>query len=182
MRQRRRQNGAVLVISLIFLLVMTLIGVAAMQGVTLEEKMAGNMRSGEIAFQAAEAALREGEEWIMDINLYDPPTAVSSCSNNPCLLWQRGQLTDYLAQKNSSWWLIHGREYGEAGTQEIAQASMDPRYVIEYLGYDPANTIVDTDERAHHIGPHFYRVTAVGFGSDTAARRVLQTTVRTYKY
>ncbi|MDN5872575.1 MAG: PilX N-terminal domain-containing pilus assembly protein, partial [Nitrococcus sp.] len=69
MRQRQTQSGAVLVVSLLFLLVMTLIGITAMQGVSLEEKMAGNARGGTLALQAAEAALREGEEWVMDIDL-----------------------------------------------------------------------------------------------------------------
>jgi type IV pilus assembly protein PilX len=55
------QSGAVLVVSLIMLLLLTLIGVTAMQSTSLEEKMAGNMRDRSIAFQAAEAALRQGE-------------------------------------------------------------------------------------------------------------------------
>ena len=56
-----RQQGSALIISLIILLLMTLIGVTAMQTTTLEERMTGNMRDSNIAFQAAEAALREGE-------------------------------------------------------------------------------------------------------------------------
>lgn len=58
---RDRQRGAVLFVSLVILLVMTLIGVTAMQTTTLEEKMAGNMRDMNLAFQAAERALRAGE-------------------------------------------------------------------------------------------------------------------------
>ncbi len=59
-----RQRGAVLIVSLIFLLLMTLIGVTAMQTTTLQERMAGNMRDQNLAFQAAEAALRQGEVWL----------------------------------------------------------------------------------------------------------------------
>ncbi len=58
----RHQSGAVLIISLIMLLLLTLIGVTASQVTTLEEKMAGNMRDKNLAFQAAESALREAEE------------------------------------------------------------------------------------------------------------------------
>lgn len=57
----RRQRGAILVVSLIMLLVMTLIGVTAMQNTIMEQRMAGNTRDVNLAFQAAEAALREGE-------------------------------------------------------------------------------------------------------------------------
>ncbi|MFN2309885.1 MAG: PilX N-terminal domain-containing pilus assembly protein [Gammaproteobacteria bacterium] len=63
-RQPARQRGAVLIISLIFLLLMTLIGVTSMQSTTLQERMAGNTRDRNLAFQAAEAGLREGEAWL----------------------------------------------------------------------------------------------------------------------
>lgn len=58
------QNGAALIISLIFLLLMTLIGVTSMQTTTLEERMAGNTRDRTLALQAAEAGLRQGETWL----------------------------------------------------------------------------------------------------------------------
>lgn len=60
----RQQRGAVLVVSLIFLVVLTLIGVAAMQSTVLEEKMAGNVKDRNLAFQVAESAVREAEGYI----------------------------------------------------------------------------------------------------------------------
>jgi type IV pilus assembly protein PilX len=55
------QTGVVLVISLIILLLLTIIGLTAMQTTALEEKMAGNLRDKSLAFQAAESALRSAE-------------------------------------------------------------------------------------------------------------------------
>ncbi|MDO6513885.1 MULTISPECIES: PilX N-terminal domain-containing pilus assembly protein [Neptuniibacter] len=55
------EKGAVLVIALIFLLILSLIGVSSMQGTTMQEKMSGNLRDHYSAFNAAEAALRDGE-------------------------------------------------------------------------------------------------------------------------
>ena len=55
------QSGAVLIISLVMLLLLTLIGTTSMQSTSLEEKMVGNMRDQNIAFQRAEAVLRAGE-------------------------------------------------------------------------------------------------------------------------
>lgn len=52
------QQGAALVLSLIFLVLLTILGVSASTMTTLEEKMAGNTRDRIIAFQAAEAAMR----------------------------------------------------------------------------------------------------------------------------
>ena len=57
----RRQSGAVLVIGLIILVVLTLLGVQGMRTNVAQERMASNMRERNLAFQAAEAALRQGE-------------------------------------------------------------------------------------------------------------------------
>lgn len=63
----RRQSGAVLVVTLVFLLVVTLIAVGSMRSTTLEEKMAGNTRDRNLAFQAAESGIREAEAFIDSI-------------------------------------------------------------------------------------------------------------------
>lgn len=55
------QKGAVLVIGLIILVVLTLLGVQGMRTNVAQERMAANMRERNMAFQAAEAALRVGE-------------------------------------------------------------------------------------------------------------------------
>lgn len=60
----RRQRGAVLLVSLVFLLLLTLLGVSSMQNATLQEKMASSVTMRNISFQAAEAALRSGEASI----------------------------------------------------------------------------------------------------------------------
>jgi len=49
-----RQSGAVLVVSLVILTVLTLIGVASMSGSTLELKVASNSQQHDTAFQAAQ--------------------------------------------------------------------------------------------------------------------------------
>ena len=61
-----KQKGSVLVISLIILVAMTLIGITAMRTSVMQEKMAGNMRNKELAFQAAEATLREAEQYVQN--------------------------------------------------------------------------------------------------------------------
>jgi type IV pilus assembly protein PilX len=56
-----RQRGVVLVISLLMLLVLTVLGLAATRSTALEERMTANQNDKEVAFQSAEAALRYGE-------------------------------------------------------------------------------------------------------------------------
>ena len=55
------QQGAILAMCLIFLVVLTVIAVGSMETTILEERMAGNMQDYNVAFQAAERALEVGE-------------------------------------------------------------------------------------------------------------------------
>lgn len=57
----RSQRGVALLVVLIILLLATLIGLAAMRGTLLQERMTANLYDRSIAFQAAERALREAE-------------------------------------------------------------------------------------------------------------------------
>ncbi len=59
------QTGAALITGLIFLVVLTMIGITAARMSTLEERMSGNMRDRSIAMQAAERALRDAEQDIL---------------------------------------------------------------------------------------------------------------------
>lgn len=55
------QRGVALAVVLILLLIMTLLGLASMRGTLMEERMTSNQLDRSFSFQAAEAALREGE-------------------------------------------------------------------------------------------------------------------------
>ena len=57
----KNEEGILLVTSLVLLVVLTLIGIVAMQSSTLQERMAGNVEQRDIAFQSAESGLRAGE-------------------------------------------------------------------------------------------------------------------------
>lgn len=57
----QKQHGLALPLTLILLLVMTLIGIATLRSTTMEENMTANSRLRQVAFNAAESALREAE-------------------------------------------------------------------------------------------------------------------------
>ena len=63
----KQQQGAVLIMALLLLLIMTLLGVSAMQGSVMDERMAGNMHDHNMAFQAAESGLRDGGDWLLSL-------------------------------------------------------------------------------------------------------------------
>jgi len=57
----RAEHGMALILALIFLLVLTILGVGAMQNTLLQERMAGNYAERNQAFQMAELAVRSVE-------------------------------------------------------------------------------------------------------------------------
>lgn len=58
------QRGVVLPIVMILMVILAVLAVSGMDDTAMQERMAGNLRDREIAFQAAESALRMGEGWI----------------------------------------------------------------------------------------------------------------------
>ncbi len=58
------QRGAALLTALVFLVILTLLGIGVYSTTTSEEKMARNFRDKEIAMQSAEAALNEAKMLI----------------------------------------------------------------------------------------------------------------------
>jgi len=62
--RKHTQRGMALLISLVFLLLLTLIGISSMQNATLQEKMASSVTLRNQSFQLAEATLRMGESAV----------------------------------------------------------------------------------------------------------------------
>ncbi|MEO8642006.1 PilX N-terminal domain-containing pilus assembly protein [Pseudomonas sp.] len=58
------QRGMALLVSLVFLLLLTLIGLSSMQNATLQEKMAASVTLRNQSFQGAESVLRVGESAV----------------------------------------------------------------------------------------------------------------------
>lgn len=121
MKPRQQQCGATLMISLLILLVMTLIGVTAMDTSNLEEKMAGNERDHQLAFEAAEAAMRQAEEYvtnnIVSTAAFDGSnTGLYALNSNPDL--------------NASATWTNSLTYGGA----ISSIKTAPKYIVEVMG------------------------------------------------
>lgn len=71
----QKQNGAVLFVALIMLLIITLLAVTSMREVTLEARITGNLIEQKRLTNAAESALREGERRLSNHGL--PPDLCS---------------------------------------------------------------------------------------------------------
>ncbi|WP_341678968.1 PilX N-terminal domain-containing pilus assembly protein [Niveibacterium sp. SC-1] len=77
----REQRGFSLVIVLIFLLVLLMIGIAGMQGASLQERMGAFSRDRAVSLQAAEIALRRAERAAKDHSVFE---YVTDCTNGLC--------------------------------------------------------------------------------------------------
>ncbi|WP_444892737.1 PilX N-terminal domain-containing pilus assembly protein [Microbulbifer sp. TRSA001] len=64
MRTFRSQDGAVLMVSLIILLILTLIGISGARSVLMSERMTFASRDAKVALEVAESVARQGEEYI----------------------------------------------------------------------------------------------------------------------
>lgn len=80
------QHGAALITGLIFLIVLTMMGITAARMSGLEERMAGNLRDRALAMQAAELALRDAERDILNSGRVSGITNfVAACTNGLCI-------------------------------------------------------------------------------------------------
>ena len=129
----RRQRGITLVVVLLLLVIVTLLGLAAMRGTLMQERMSGNVTARGIAFQAAESALRDAEEWLIDA---DPAIPASGCTSGACAMPVDGEAPAWEA---TGFWTTTGgyRTASNEGDDEGEVAIL--RYVVESLGEGSAS-------------------------------------------
>ncbi len=163
------QRGAALITSLLLLLVLTIIGVTAMQMTRMEERMAGNSRDLNLAFQGAEAALRDGERTIRGA-----PARPDTCSIAPCAVWETGAIAN-IEDRQPLWWEDpdNTRELGTVGLQDMLELAEDPQYAVEALGFVP-----DSLTMGHGVpeGRDFYQISGRSTGGSGQANLILQST------
>lgn len=162
---RQKHKGSVLLVSLIMLLLLTLVAVAGMQGTILQERMTGNLRDRDLAFQAAEAALREAENFLEGgpgVNfgnangLYDVNNA-----NRPD--WETSSTSDGSGAIDYT-----------GNFQGVAD---QPKYYIEEIAtLQPAGTETETGVALPPVS--YYRITALGFGGSATTSVVITSVYR----
>ncbi|HFD80825.1 MAG TPA: hypothetical protein ENK05_10625 [Gammaproteobacteria bacterium] len=165
----RQQRGAVLFISLIMLLAMTLIGITGMQATTMEEKMAGNLRDINLSFQATEAALREGESLLQAATLPD-------FDGSNVGLYQPAQVgSPPLWEVPSTW--ASGSAIAYGGSLDGIPAGNRPLYIIEELAAlpNPGGSLASDNPLPE---THIYRITARGMGGNDRSVTILQSTYK----
>jgi len=172
-----RQSGASLIVALLFLVVLTVLGLVAVRSSTLQERIAGNDRDRATAFEAAEATLRDAEQDVLD-NLTPGSPFAATCANGLCV-----PATTATPRWNQiNWTGANSREYGVAsgeGDYPIADLAQPPRYIVELLPDIPAgagNSLnINASARSSTSGGTAYRITARAWGRRGTTQVMLQT-------
>lgn len=160
--QIRSQHGAVLIVALVLLLVLTILGTAGIQDTAMEERMAGNFRDHSAAMQAAESALRAGE-----IELG------SSTTFGSMTFYDVESMTHSVDPESASYATV------DSGVLDISntQIDADPEYFIEKLpaiALPGSDLVVGFPDTAPPV--QFYRVTGKGYGISPNSEVILQST------
>jgi type IV pilus assembly protein PilX len=196
----RHQNGAVLFVALVFLILVTLLALTATSTSILQEKMTGGMRNRQLGLMGAESALRGGEAYFSTatFNGINPLPACGAASQmtlcaanatSSCNCAQRpvnGRLVAPIQEfRTKRGWAatpVGAPEYvrsltGFTGDEETASLASEPVYVIEDLGADvppgagQQKGIIDPEQQN---SAWFYRVTSRSQGGSGAVVRVAE--------
>ena len=136
----KRQSGVVLAVSLIMLLLLTMIAASGARVTGLDEKMAGNMRDRNLAFQAAESALSAGEAAAAVANI----SACPATPANPVGFYQsRDADCDGEQETTPIWVSIDWNTQSILYSGALADISSNPRYIVEDMGLTCARPKAD---------------------------------------
>jgi len=167
----KRQRGVVLIVALILLLVLTMIGVGVTQSTSLEERMAGNNRDKDLAFQAGEAGLRQGEDGLLQ--------AIYTNFNNS------GGLYQFDPNVAPIWTTINWSDPNQTlayqGTPLVIDINtgkplaQQPVLIVEQMPPVPApGQNLGTTEYGDTPTIQLFRITSLGTGGDANSQAMLQ--------
>ncbi len=172
MNRFRTSSGFVMIASLLFLIVLTLLGMSAMGMVGLQQRMASNLKEKERATEVAEVAIRAGEVFLAGQT--EIPTAGTGALTNyvdtrdfiPASTWASATTQNQPPFNNSTY----------IGTGLVSGASAKyfaaPQSITEEAAFVPYS--LDPDDLALGRGLFYYRVTGRGFGGNVTAQSIVQ--------
>ena len=173
MRIAPGEKGIVLISAMLILVVLTILSVSMFRTYGLQERIAGNVREKQRAFNAAQSTLQYAEWWLaqgnggsgsactslLDANAATPTTQV--CSNamtrtqTAAVPWKSATNADFGIQ-----YLPPNLTVASPG-QVNAYASA-PRFYINPMGLDPSGKL------------QLYQVSAMAYGGNSTAVTVVQ--------
>jgi type IV pilus assembly protein PilX len=175
----RRQAGAVLIVGLIFLALLTMIGTTAFIMAKQNERMSGNTRDLIRAFGAAEASLRDCESVLSSSAGLPAFTSAGVAGMHLAAAYDAPQVYEAFVPS------MGGTAWSTTPTQTrplaapLVDVALPPFCIIERLG----DILVTVQGGAISMGQKkepqtVYRITAVGFGANQTTTASVQSTYR----
>lgn len=172
-----RQNGATLIVGLIIVVLISIIGLSAIRGSGLQEQMAGNMRDRNIAFQAGEAGVREGEAMPAKNEVPSNTNASKGfiAFDDVSKLGAAVRGTEFW--RDTDRWEAAAAEYKE----DLKFVAKKPKTVLEELrfratGFD--GSAIDQGSSMNVDDETRYRITSKAVGGSEASNVIIQSTYR----
>lgn len=167
MKSQKKQSGAVLIVGVIMLLVLSVVVLAASKGTMLQQKMTTNFKDKELAFQAAETAIKTGEDYIKSRTRIQLNNLIFDGSNGFYSFDMDRSL------KSLTDWASLNTHDSEASLHQVTET---PVYIIEnIIGVQPPGGSL---EAAKAKDSYFYRISSKSKGGTSDSLVVLQTIYR----
>lgn len=173
-----RQEGNTLVIGIIMLVLITLLVVAGGRGITQQTVMSSNTRERDVAFQAAESALRDAETRLpvfhasfAGAGLINTTSTTDIAKRATAAYW-----TSPAASGGYGWYTTTGAvDTGKSLQTSTIVSGVDeqPRYVIERL----PNGLSGVGTPCYPNTWYRYRVTTIAVGASSGSRKSADTRV-----
>jgi len=180
-------GGFVLVVALMFLVVLSILGISIMGSGAMGERMTTHLIDRQIALQSAEVALRDAERDLLFSGRIAGTTGfVAGCGlDGLCLPQTDGSplWADMESAGNLGW--MRGDNVPPSvrlgtftnppgGLANLPDVAAPPRYIIEAITLTGGGIGTVRTGFAPRQSNIVYRVTAVGFGRQSSTRVVLQ--------
>ena len=168
---KSNERGVVLIVGLVMVLLITIVSLSAIRGTGLQESMAGNMRDRNLAFQAAESALRQGESVIMQAAL-----PIFDGTNGLHLDLNKTPANSVAKFTEEKW--ADEVNWVEKITDDLTWVASEPVYILEELNSDIGKEAaisgsgIDQDSLSFETVP--YRASARGVGASSNTVVILQ--------
>ena len=164
-----KQQGWVLIIGMVMLVMLTVIAMGLMKTTRMEEKMAGVTRDMYLSFEASEIALRAGEAFIEDL-----PSASVFNATGAGLYAQGDDPRDQEPAPFATEWTNANSKQLPGSAKFVKEA---PRYMIKKVGEIGSNGSLNMGgygETDLSQKSSVYRITARGLGGNEATQTVLR--------
>ena len=172
-RRPATSRGFILIVGLFFLVILTMLSIAMFRSFGLQERIAGNTRDKQRAFEAAQSALQYGEWWLGQGN--GGTGAICAGVTNGNVMTSMRVCSNALATPTTLPWTIRTDyqppQMAVAAGGGVVSAGGDINYqavpglYISYLGLSPNGSL--------------YQVTAFGYGGNANTAAIVQSTYRT---